>query len=222
MNIPHSRPAMLLRILLVLVVLAGTVALTACDDTDWELLSSWGEDWATSNGVWDGDNVNMGNLVRLGAEQQVDAIFNGPDPALEAGTVAQDIQRADDLAQQAAIASQLDHPDQALRALNTAVQLRPKDFTYVQQRAATSLANGDTTGYEDDLASATRLMERQVQDAQGLEACRRIYREFYQHQLDVLDQAYGMACTNQQCDYITDQQQYYAAGLANADSSPCS
>ena len=209
------------RALLPVIVLIGSMLLTACDEADWDLLLDWGGDWAASNHVWDGESLDMGNLVRLGAEQQVNAIFD-PNPALNAGEVARDIQKADDLAQQASLATQLGEPDEAMTALNTAIQLRPNDYNYVQQRAAASLANGDTAGYERDLEKATRLMEAQVGRTQSVEQCHRLYRQFYQHQLDVLNQAYGMACSvHGQCDYIADQQVYYTNGLNNADQSPC-
>jgi len=210
------------RMLLVGITLVGAMLLAACSDADWELLSAWGEDWATSNGVWDGENVNMGNLVQLGAQQQVDAIFNGPNPALESGTVVDDIRQADAKAQEAAKLIESQRPIDAVKSLSEAIKLRPNDFAYRQQLAAAHLAHGYVQGYEDALTSATRLMERQAEEAPSIEQCHRIYREFYNEQLDVLDQASAGACDKWDlCDYLSQQQDYYTTGLAKADSSPC-
>jgi hypothetical protein len=146
------------RLLLTVLLLLSAVSLSACSDGDWDLLAALAEDWAADNGVWDGENLNMGNLARLGVEEQIDAVFNGPPAALDSASVVDDIRMADELARQAALSG----GQQGIAGLEEAIALRPKDWSYWEQYGALLVAEGKPAAAEDAFSRSDFLVQSQL------------------------------------------------------------
>jgi hypothetical protein len=141
-----------------MLVLIFAAVLSGCSDADWDLFFHLAEDWASSNDVWDGENLNMGNLARLGVEEQIDTIFSGPPAALDSASVVDDIRMADELARQAALSG----GQQGIAGLEEAIALRPKDWSYWEQYGALLAAEGKPAAAEDAFARSDFLVQSQL------------------------------------------------------------
>jgi hypothetical protein len=151
------------RLLLTVLLLLSAVSLSACSDADWDLLAALAEDWAADNGVWDGENLNMGNLARLGVEEQIDEIFNGPPSALDAGSVTDDIRKADELARQGST----QRGALGLENIDKAIAMRPNDWSYWEQKGAMLLAEGRPQEAQAAFSQSNALVREHVVSGGG-------------------------------------------------------
>jgi hypothetical protein len=141
------------RLLLTVLVVISAALLSGCSDGDWDMFFHLAEDWASSNDVWDGENLNMGNLARLGVEGQIDAFLNGPPAPLEAASVVDDIREAESLANAGAQEGGYD----GLRKIDEAIRMRPQDWSLWEQKGAVALASGRAEEAELAFDSSARL-----------------------------------------------------------------
>ena len=173
-----------LRRLQALFMLCAWVLLSGCTDADWDAFFYTAELWAEARGIWDGENLDY---QRLGAElagDTVDQITGGPEQTgLEANEVVDDIRQADAYAEQAQREVMVGDPSGALVFANQAIQQRPNDYSYVQNRAVIYLASGDIAAYHQDIMDAQKIMEGQIKRGQD---CRTAHRIFYDQQLAAL------------------------------------
>jgi hypothetical protein len=180
------------RILLVALIALMTGSLTACSDAEVDYMLELVEAWAFASDIWDGQNVNYGNLAQETAGDLTDLIFGGDaQTALEGGTVVDDIRRADALAEEA-MANSLDRgPETTVASLNEAMRLRPGDYTYVQMRGAIHISYGEAGLYREDQMKAQELLQDQIRNGAD---CKQATRSYLQHQLDALEQACPSGC----------------------------
>lgn len=136
-----------LRLGLLLLVLL--TAVTACTPDDVQFLQSFAEDWAKSKNIDPNTPAGLANIAK-------GALFGTGDPqvdaAIEGGKVAKDIHDADQLANQGLANGDLKKVDQA-------IQLRPGDFTYRNDRGLVWMTNGDSHTAQGDFAEADKLAE---------------------------------------------------------------
>lgn len=143
------------RVWLLIAALLMPLLLTACEDADTEFLLDIAVEFAQEKGLLNSDGSP--NLATLGQY----ALFGttgdpGADAALEAGLVVKNLEDADRLAQEGAEEGDMDKIDAAINA-------RPGDWSYREQRAALLMAQGDSQAAEQAMAEADQLVFDQIQ-----------------------------------------------------------
>lgn len=182
------------RVALGALVLVTVLGLAGCDSADMDLLGLWADDWATSNNVWDGENLNVDNLAGMAVGEAVDQVLGGPnDPALQAGQVIDDIREADELASQGLAEARMEGFDTAEKHIIEAANKRPNDFTYPQDLATVQLLKGDLDGFANILAGPAQ--DKLLKQIDNGADCRQSWHSFWSHQVDSIQEV----CTGEDC-----------------------
>lgn len=163
------RKSMSHKIAFIVVVLLVTPLLASCEDADAEYIAQLAIDWAVEKGImslrcegegqtdcqYDLNEVTLG--VYLGMVKFGTALNRSPEmqAALDAGDVVLNQEQADELAEKGAREGDLELIDQAIEA-------RPEDWSYHDQRAAVSLSSGNIEDAEDSFSTAEALVEERI------------------------------------------------------------
>lgn len=155
--------------LLVLSLVLAAPLLGGCTQEDIDWIVAEGRAWARANGLID----EQGNPDYLGIGLWY--ISPSTDPAaraaLDAGLVVKGIEDADQLAQQGAESGNLDLIEQA-------IDRRPEDWSYQEQKGALLLALGDAAGAEAAFNEATHVVRQRIEDGGD---CRSLARNLLTH-----------------------------------------
>jgi hypothetical protein len=151
---PRSKRRARRRLFLALCSLLIASSITACDPEDQEFLIDMGIEWAVQHQVLTEDGgINwktVGTKAILGTTGDPEA-----DAALEAGLVVKTMETADDLAQTGA-------QEGDLGKIESAINMRPGDWSYREQQGALLLAQGDTEAADQAFAVSTALVQDRV------------------------------------------------------------
>lgn len=183
----RSRP----RILLLVAVIAAGPLLTACESAEQEAFLNFAVQWAVSKGLISlrcegGGNQNceydlnegaLGTYLTLGRVANVFARDKSIGIALDAGDVVLKQEQADELVDKGAQEGDLDLIEQAL-------QLRPDDWSYIDNKAAVQLANGDLEGADKSFEKSEEIVKSR---AAGGEKCDVLYRNMLNHRISALE-----------------------------------
>lgn len=161
--------AWLRRWLPMLGLLLAAPLLAGCTQEDLDWIVAEGRAWARANGLID----EQGKLdyVGIGLWYFNPATDPGARAALDAGMVAKGIEDADQLAQQGAANGDLG-------LLEQAIDRRPQDWSYQEQKGALLLAQGDAAGSEAASGQATELVQERIA---GGGDCRSLARNLLTH-----------------------------------------
>ncbi len=175
-----------LRLLPLLALLS--LLLSSCDTGLAELVAEMALDWAQSKNLISFDaegnpSVNMGQIIAYEAVRAGQAAFGSGDyttgdtaldAALDAGDVVKSVKDADELANRG-----MAQGDPAL--LDSAIQARPSDWNYHDQKGAILVANGDAVGAEAAFSESEALVERRI-DGGG--SCRALMQNMLRGRID--------------------------------------
>jgi tetratricopeptide (TPR) repeat protein len=165
-----QRRTLLDRGLVVVALVLLSPLLAACEDADSEAIAQLAVDWAVEKGLMSLECSGPGqsdctydlNEAALGAYLGIARIggsLGGMSPemqaALDAGDVVQVQEEDDELAEKGAREGNLELIDQAIES-------RPEDWSYHDQRAALLLAQGDTAAAEKSFAEAESLVDKRI------------------------------------------------------------
>ena len=121
------------KLILFLILTLPILFLTSClelSDADWELLEVAFESWAEENGLLENDQWKPDSVVEKAIENTVGNMTN-KEPFIQLGAlddVIRDIDRADELASEAMMQDDL-------QKMQTAIELRPKDWRLREQNS---------------------------------------------------------------------------------------
>lgn len=141
------------RWLLIGVLMLAAPLLAGCtqDDIDW--IVAEGRAWARSNGLI--DDAGNPDYIGIGLWYFDPATDPAARAALDAGRVVKGINDADQLAEQGAANGDLALIDQA-------IDQRPEDWSYQEQKGALLLAQGDQNGAQAAFDHATDLVRQRI------------------------------------------------------------
>jgi hypothetical protein len=141
------------RLLLIASLLLASPLLTGCTQEDIDWLISQGRAWARAQGLLD----ESGNLdyVGIGIWYAFPTSDSEARAALEAGAIVADME--------AAAATARDGLAQGdLSLIEKAIDSRPSDWSFVEQKAALLLAQGDEAAAQQAFAAAEQLVQTQI------------------------------------------------------------
>ena len=157
------------KVLLLVILLLITPLLAACENSDSEYLAQLAVDWAVEKGImtlrcegegqtnctYDLNEMTLG--FYLGTVKWATGKNRSPatQAALDAGDVVYNQEQADELAERGAREGDLSLIDQAIES-------RPDDWSYHDQRASVLLASGDTEGAEQSFSKAEALVDTRI------------------------------------------------------------
>jgi len=127
---------------------------TACESGDTDFLIEMGKEWATEHKVLNEDGSP--NLVAI--SMRAFGVSTGDpaaDAALDAGIVVKKLETADDLAQAGAESGNMSQ-------IQSAIALRPGDWSYREQEGALLLAVGDKEGSDQAFAASNLLVQERI------------------------------------------------------------
>jgi hypothetical protein len=215
------------RILLVLLIVLNATLLSACDDSDWEFFWNLGLDWATGEGIVNGDHVDVAKVGEKMASDTVDSLLWGPkETALDAHTVVDDINRADKAAQDAVNEGNVEREERNSNPeiqtfikndFDLAMRLRPKDWKYTEMHGAYLLGQGDLNAFKQSDQDSKALVLEAIKHGAD---CDRTWINFYRTRLTAMQQQYNTHPENQ---YLIDQIQYaqnYLSIAGNESGGP--
>lgn len=131
-----------------------SLSITACDPGDRDFLIEMGKEWATEHKVMTEDGginwVTAGEKVLFGTTGDPEA-----DAALDAGLVVHTLETADNLAQEGAESGDMDK-------IQTAIGMRPGDWSYHEQKGALLLAQGDMDGADRAFGASIALVTDRI------------------------------------------------------------
>lgn len=151
-------------------VFVMTPLLTACEDAEAEMMAQLAVDWAVTKGLMTLEcqgpgqtdctyDLNKGALAFYLGTAKLGTALTGRSPemqaALDAGDVVYDQEVADELAEQGAREGDLSKIDQAIES-------RPEDWSYHDQRAALLMAQGNVQEAEASFAQAESLVDERI------------------------------------------------------------
>ena len=156
---PHTRSHRLF--LLSLICIAGMFLLSACTGADGEFLADLAKSWVQDTGLINADgSPNYGEIAKAGAKK----LFTGTsgdstvDAALTAGPVVKNIHDADKLAEQGATAG----GEEGLQAIDNAIEMRPNDWRYWEQKGALLLAEGRAAEAKQAFDHSNSLVQQHI------------------------------------------------------------
>lgn len=179
------------RILLLPLILLITPLLTACESAEAEFFAELAVDWATEKGIMSLECEGSGqsnctydlNETVLGVYitgVKIGTAF-GRSPeiqaALDAGDVVYNQEQADELAEQGAREGDLSLIDQAIES-------RPDDWSYHDQRASVLTAQGNLAAADESFAKAESLVQDRI--AAG-ESCYKLQRNLLNNRIAALE-----------------------------------
>ncbi|HYF91972.1 MAG TPA: hypothetical protein VD969_06975 [Symbiobacteriaceae bacterium] len=177
-------------------LLAGSLLLTGCSDSDMRDLAGIARIWAESHGLVDSDGkpdyFTVGMRVMGGStgDEQADAV-------IDAGMTVKNFNDAEEKREQAI-------KEKDLKKLDAAISMRPKEFRYHNDRGAILLEQGKVNEAYDEFDKADALAQQygkasQVRNLDSrIEAINRIpppYGNSYNwalHKLGLLEQRYAL------------------------------
>jgi hypothetical protein len=143
---------------LVALITAMSLALliASCDPSDSDFILEAGKDWAREHKILNADGgVNLGAVMsRTLGVSTGDPVA---DTALDAGLAVKKLESADNLAQSGAETGDL-------KQIESAIALRPDDWSYQEQKGALLLAQGDMEEADKAFAASTILVQDHVRD----------------------------------------------------------
>jgi len=180
------RPALLLALVLLLVPL-----LAGCNDADSEAVAQLAVDWAVEKGLmsyncsgpsqsdceYDLNETSLAVYIGLAKVGTMLGRSSEMQAALDAGDVVLAQEQADELVQAGAAEGNLEKIDQAIEA-------RPDDWSYRDQRGALLLVQGDIEGADASFAQAEQLVEKRVADG---ESCYVLQRNLLNNRIAALE-----------------------------------
>lgn len=153
----------------ILGLLLAAPLLGACTQEDIDWIVAEGRAWARANDLIDDQgNPNYIGVAIWYASPSTDPAARA---ALDAGRVVKGIQDADQLAQDGARSGNLDLIEQA-------IDRRPEDWSYQEQKAALLLAQEDAAGAEAAFNQATDMVQERIA---GGGDCRSLARNLLTH-----------------------------------------
>ncbi|MBI4329135.1 MAG: hypothetical protein HY685_04635 [Chloroflexi bacterium] len=141
-----------------LVLLSLSFLGAECSAADRKFFIDFAKEWAEEKGVLDKDgNLTLDAIARVGLG--VSTGNPNTDAAIDAGVVAKNIKEADDAADKGWGELSEGHEIAAEKNLDVAVRLRPRDWSYRNQRAAIeiNLAGSHAQTAPNDLKEAESL-----------------------------------------------------------------
>lgn len=179
------------RMLLLLVAVAVTPLLSACEDGEQEAFLSFAVEWASAKGLislscegpgdqnctYELNETALGAYIGLG---RIGVAFSGDKKlgnALDAADVVLNQEKADDLVEQGAKSGDLEMIEQAIKS-------RPDDWSYIDNKAAVQLANGDLDGAEESFAKSEQIVKSRVN---GGESCEKLSRNMLHHRIAAIE-----------------------------------
>lgn len=158
------------KVVLLAVILLITPMLVSCENGDYEYIAQLAVDWAVEKGImtlkcegegqtdcqYDLNETALGmylGMVKLGT-----SMGRSPEmqAALDAGDVVLNQEQADELVEQGAREGKLDLIDQAIES-------RPEDWSYHDQRASVLLASGEVEAAEESFSKAEKLVDDRIE-----------------------------------------------------------
>ena len=181
------------KLILFLILTLPILFLTSClelSDADWELVEVAFESWAEENGLLENDQWQPDGVVTKAVENTIGDLTNKEENVQFDGlTVIRDIEKADELAEQAWKEKE---KEKLIEAINT----RPKDWRLREQEAAFSLSQ-DSIGKGIGLTDSDLIILKQVNagaDCVNLRTQQLEYREslFEKHMSSDEDKQFEM------------------------------
>jgi hypothetical protein len=191
-----------------LVLLAPTLSACTQEDVDW--LSDLAVDWGTANGVIDqAGNINYGQAV-----MQLFGLPSGDplvDAALDAGSEVANIEAAEEFARQAVISGDISK-------LETAIELRTKDWGFHELKAALLMAMDDSAGADRAFKVSENLVGDQISKGGD---CTLLARNMYTHRINALETQLGLQPNDQLSSKAAETQGFLDAIAANQSIPFC-
>jgi len=177
-------------LLLVAAILAGPI-LTACESAEQEAFLNFAVQWATSKGLislecegtgqqncnYELNEGALGVYIAMGRGGNLFIKDKRLGTALDAADVILNQEKADDLVEKGAKEGDLELIEQAL-------QSRPDDWSYIDNKAAVQLANGDLEGASTSFEKSEKIVKNRVADGEN---CAKLSRNMLLHRISALE-----------------------------------
>jgi hypothetical protein len=140
------------KMILLLIICISSFMLSGCEDVDWDLASLAVEAWAEENGLYrDGKFAPVPMLEKAVGDTVRDVTHDEPFVQLDGLDVIRDIEKADELA------------DQALTTFDTAkmasaLAIRPHDWSLHEKDGVVWLTNGNSAAAQAAFDKADQLL----------------------------------------------------------------
>jgi hypothetical protein len=165
---------------ILLLFILATPLLSACEDAEAEYMAQLAVDWAVQKGImslncsgpggtdceYDLNETMLG--IYIGGVKLGTAFGRSPElqAALDAGDVILNQEQADELVKAGAESGDLDKIDQAIEA-------RPEDWSYRDQRGAVLLSQGNVQAADASFAEAEALVQERISAGESCQALQR-------------------------------------------------
>lgn len=151
-------PSLRSRLFLILSLLIAPILLTSCDPEDVDFLAELAVEYAQGKGILNEEgDLKWRTLVTYGVAGTTGD--RETDAALQAGVVVKGMESADELAQQGA-------EEGDPKKIQSAINIRPGDWSYREQHAALLMAQGDGNGAIAAFEASDQLINERI-DAGG-------------------------------------------------------
>lgn len=150
------------KLILFLILTLPILFLSSClelSDADWELLEVAFESWAEENGLLENDQWQPDSVVEKAIENTVGNMTN-KEPFVQLGAlddVIRDIDRADELANEAMIVMDKGKMEEA-------IELRPNDWRLREQMGVLRTSETEISQSADEFDDSTELIKEQIKD----------------------------------------------------------
>ena len=179
------------RVFLLVAVMAAGFLLSACESAEQEAFLNFAVQWATSKGLislkcegpgqdnceYELNETALGVYIALGRGANIFAGDKRVGNALDAADVVLNQEKADDLVEKGAQEGDLSLIDQALES-------RPDDWSYIDNKAAVQLANGDLEEADKSFEKSEMIVKDRVE---GGESCVKLSRNMLHHRISALE-----------------------------------
>jgi len=179
------------RVILLIAAVAAGLLLTACESAEQEAFLNYAVQWATSKGLISlqcegagqencNYELNEGALAVYIGLGRVGAAVSGDKKlgnALDAADVVLNQEKADDLVEKGAQEGDLSLIEQALES-------RPDDWSYIDNKAAVQLSNGDLEGANTSFERSEEIIQSRVDSG---ESCIKLSRNMLHHRISALE-----------------------------------
>ena len=216
------------RVLLLLVAVVVTPLLSACEDGEQEAFLDLAVQWASAKGLislscegpgdqnctYELNETALGVYIGVG---RIGAALSGDKKlgnALDAADVVLTQEKADDLVEQGAQSGDLDLIEQAIKS-------RPDDWSYIDNKAAVQLANGDLDETNKSFAKSEQIVKSRVN---GGESCVKLSRNMLHHRIAAIEaqiQRTEGQSNAELHDRLADAHDQLAALESGGPGSPC-